>query len=132
MPKEKITKENLYVYYNSLISIGSINETGSTLYSKYLVRMENLEQTLLLKKCQVPLSEFTDLKESLFFIREIEENKSSSLYNKKIIHNKNLNDDENSKEKDDEYIKEKRVNYNQQFILQHMISKNFISVENML
>ena len=131
MPKEKITKENLYVYYNSLISIGSINETGSTLYSKYLVRMENLEQTLLLKKCQVPLSEFTDLKESLFFIREIEENKSSSLYNKKIIHNKNLNDDVNSNEKDDEYIKEKRVNYNQQFILQHMISKNFISVENM-
>ncbi len=75
MPKEKITKENLYVYFNSLISISSINESGTSQYSKYLVRMENLEQTLLLKKCQVPLSEFTDLKESVFFVREIEEEK---------------------------------------------------------
>ena len=43
MPKEKITKENLYVYFNSLISISSINESGTSQYFKYLVCMENLE-----------------------------------------------------------------------------------------
>ena len=134
MPKEKITKENLYVYFNSLISISSINESGTSQYSKYLVRMENLEQTLLLKKCQVPLSEFTDLKESLFFIREIEEEDNISLINTNVKRPiKNINDDTNSsiEKEDQEYVKEKRVNYNTKFILQHMISKNYITVENM-
>ena len=125
MAKEKITKENLYVYYDSLISISCLSETGSYLYSQYLLRIENLEQTLLLKKCQVPLSDFSDLKESLFFIKEYEENKK----NKKKVINKNNSDNNLNKEKE-ENIQKKRVNYNQKFILQHMMSKNYICVEN--
>ena len=130
MPKEKITKENLYVYYNSLISVSCISETGTNLFSNYLLRMENLEQTLLLKKCQVPLSEFTDLKESLFFIREISGYNCTKKYKEKNSKNQNNNHDFNLNKEKEENIQEKRVNYNQQFILQHMISKNYIYAEN--
>ena len=130
MPKEKITKENLYVYYNSLISVSCISETGTNLFSNYLLRMENLEQTLLLKKCQVPLSEFTDLKESLFFIREISGYNGTKKYKEKNSKNQNNNHDFNINKEKEENMQEKRVNYNQKFILQHMISKNYIYAEN--
>ena len=129
MPKEKITKENLYVYFNSLISISCISESGSNQKSKYLLRMENLEQALLLKICPVPLSDFSDLKESLFFIREIGGFKNSSLYDDKKEQNKFIQDATLNKE-NDENSREKRVNFNQQFILQHMISRNYIYAEN--
>ena len=96
MPKEKITKENLYIYYNSLISISSISETNINRFSKYLLRIENLEQTLLLKKCVVPLSDFSDLKESLFFIRELDEE----------------NDDKEMNDNIEESMENKRINFN--------------------
>ena len=127
MPKEKITKENLYVYYNSLISISCISETGTNKTSDYLLRMENLEQNLLLKKCQIPLSEFTDLKESLFFIREIRRNTSKIEQNSQNQYN---NQYSNLNKEKEENIQEKGVNYNQQFILQHMVSKNYLYAEN--
>lgn len=113
MPKEKITKENLYICYNSLISISSISETNINRFSKYLLRIENLEQTLLLKKCAVQLSDFSDLKESLFFIRELEEE----------------NDDKEMNDNIKELMENKRINYNQKFILQHMLSQKYISLD---
>ena len=132
MSKEKITKENLYVYYNSLISISCMSEKGVNRNAKYLLRMENLEQVLLLKLCQVPLSDFTDLKESLFFIRDIEEYQSSTNKGKKNSNKFNSNSkyELNLNKEKDEYINEKRVNYKEEFILQHMISKSFIYAEN--
>ena len=125
MIKEKITKENLYIYYNSLISINTSSETNQNIYSKYLLRIENLEQTLLLKKCLMPLSDFFDLKESLFFIREIEENKEDP--EKKLLNKYNTDKDmiNNSEESN----KNKRLNYNDKFFLQHMLSKKYISIE---
>ena len=129
MPKEKITKENLYVYFNSLISISCISETGTHLYSNYLIRIENLEQTLLLKKCQVPLSDFSDLKESLFIIKEPLEEKTLSLYNGKKIVEEN-NRDENINEDEELSIHKKKLNYNEKFILKHMLSKTYIYAEN--
>ena len=117
MSKRKLAKKKSYVYYNSLISIGEIPESGNSKTSKYLVRMENIEQTLILKPCSSPLFEFSDLKESLFFIREIEEKNISYLQNESLNSIK------------DEIIDEKKVNYGQHFILQHMISRKFICIE---
>ena len=117
MSKRKLAKIKSYVYYNSLISIGEIPETGNSKTSKYLVRMENIEQSLILKPCSSPLSEFSDLKESLFFIREIEEENISYLQNESLNSFK------------DEIMDEKKVNYGQHFILQHMISRKFICIE---
>ena len=116
MPKEKITKENLYIYYNSLISICTISETNMIRSSKFLLRIENLEQTLLLKHCTVPLSDFSDLKESLFYIREIDDEDVDKETNNNI---------EDSSEN-------KRINFNQPFILQHMISKKYIYLYELL
>ena len=112
MSKENITKENLYIYYNSLISISSISETNTKLFSKYLLRIDNLEQTLLLKKGAMPLYDFSDLKESLFYIRKID-------------------GEENIENSNEDSLENKRINYNQQFILQHMISKKYISQDNL-
>jgi len=117
MPKRKLAKIKSYVYYNSLISIGEIPESRNSKTSKYLVRMENIEQTLILKPCASPLFEFSDLKESLFFIREIEEENVSYLQNESLNSFK------------DEIMDEKKVNYGQHFILQHMISRKFICIE---
>ena len=75
MSKGNGTKENLFIHFNSLITISSISETNINKFSKYLIRIENLEQTLIFKKCLVPLSDFSDLKESLFYIREKDEEK---------------------------------------------------------
>ena len=114
MSRENITKENLYIYFNSLVSISSIPETNINIYSNYLLRIENLEQTLLLKKCIIPISDFSDLKESLFYIREIDNED---------------NDDKEISNNTEELLENKRINYNQKFILQHMISKKYISLE---
>ena len=38
MSSEKITKENLYIHYNSLISISTISEEYSNKYSNYLIQ----------------------------------------------------------------------------------------------
>ena len=120
MSKGNGTKENLFIHFNSLITISSISETNINKFSKYLIRIENLEQTLIFKKCLVPLSDFSDLKESLFYIRE----KDDEDYNKEI-ENKNNNTN------NEESLENKRINYNKPFILQHMISKKYISIENL-
>ena len=117
MSKEKITKENLYIYYNSLVSISSISETNINRYSKYLIRIENLEQTLLFKKCLVPLYDFSDLKESLFYIREYGDEDEDE--------DDNEENDDDSKDNNEN----KRLNFSQKFILQHMLSKTYISLE---
>ena len=129
MSKRKLVKNKSYVYYNSLISIGEIPESGNSKSSKYLVRMENIEQTLILKPCSSPLSEFSDLKESLFFIREIEEEKISYLQKERKLINKYYNYDIDLNNNKEEIMNEKKVNYGQHFILQHMISKKFIYIE---
>ena len=129
MSKKKLAKNKSYVYYNSLISIGEIPESGNSKSSKYLVRMENIEQTLILKPCSSPLSEFSDLKESLFFIREIEEENISYLQKERKLINKYYNDDFDLNSNKIEIMNEKKVNYGQHFILQNMISRKFIYIE---
>ena len=120
-------KHDPYVHYNSLISLKLVSNHCS--HSKYLLRMENLEENLLLKLCESPIIEQTDLKESLFFIRDIDECKS--IYGKK-----KLDDSINSKYiqqymnvKEASFLNNSKLNFGQTFLLQHMISKKFITIE---
>ena len=118
MSEKIINKENLYIYNNSLISISIISEDGNFRYTKYLMRMENLEQTLLFKNCLIPISQFTELKESLFYIRNAEEiNQNNENFDfEDVIPNENENHDSNI------------INYNQTFYLQHTITNKYISL----
>ena len=57
-------KNDPYIHYNSLISLKLLSDHYHL--KANLIRMENLEQTLLLKLCDSPLLEYSDLKESFF------------------------------------------------------------------
>ena len=128
MPSKKNEgKIDPYVHYNSLISLKLVS--NHYYHSQYLIRMENLEENLLLKLCKSPLIEQTDLKESLFFIRDIDE--CQSIYGKK-----RLDDTLNSKYilqninlKETSFLNNSKLNFNQRFFLQHMMSKKFITIE---
>ena len=114
-----------YIFYNSLISIKLVPDTNFPRQKVfYMLRMENLEQSLILKRCDTPILQYADLKESLFYIRNIEECI-------KIFGNKNGNSSETKRQDFKEYIfrNDIKLNFNQNFILQHMTSKKFISIE---
>ena len=116
-------KNDPFVHFNSLISLKLLSDQYH-LHAKYLMRMENLEQTLLLKLCQSSLLEYSDLKESLFFIRNIDE--CQSIYGKKkseeYLNFQYIQKNNNLKESG-------ILTYNQTFFLQHMMSKKFITIE---
>ena len=114
-----------YIYYNSLISIKLVSENTHPSHKDfYMIRKENLEQSLILKRCETPLLQYSDIKESIFYIRNIDEclniygNKSNNLSNNK---QQNLK----------EYIfkNDSKLNFNQNFILQHLMSKKFVTIE---
>ena len=114
-----------YIFFNSLVSIKLVSEKNIKHSSDfYIVRMENLDQSLILKKCDTPLIQYSDLKESLFYIRNIEESLN-------IFGNKNNKIPSTKRQNFKEYLFNKNVklNFNQNFLLQHMISKKFISIE---
>ena len=122
---DEANEDRDYIYYNSIISLKLVSETTHLrLKDFYMLRMENLDQSLILKRCDTPLLQYADLKESLFYIRNIEE-----CIN--IFSNKNINNSINKQQNLKEYIfrNDVKVNFNQNFLLQHMISKKFISIE---
>ena len=124
--KDEDSNEDMnYIYYNSLISIKLVPDTNNPRQkSFYMLRMENLDQSLILKRCDTPILQYSDLKESLFYIRNIEECI-------KIFGNKGGNSSEMKRQDFKEYIfrNDIKLNFNQNFILQHMTSKKFISIE---
>jgi hypothetical protein len=116
-----------YVRYNSLISLKLVSNHYH--HSKYLLRMENIEENLFLKLCESPIIEQTDLKESLFFIRDMDE--CQSIYGQK-----KLEDSLNSKYiqqymnvKEASFMNNSQLKFGQTFFLQHMISKKFITID---
>ena len=123
-------KNDLFILYNSLISLHLLSEQRNYHHIyKYLILIDNLEQTLLLKLCESPLLEYYDLKESFDFIREIDEcqtiyghKKSDNSTNSQFIEQYN-----NLKEKS--FVNNSKLNFNQNFYLQHMMSKKFITIE---
>ena len=117
-------KENSYICFNSLITLNLISDNNqNTKSSKYMMRMENSDTLLSFKLCKKPFFEYSDLTESLFFIRDIEECKS-------IYDNKEVNKQNNEmSSKEIRFIKRDKLNQSTQFILQHMISGKYISTE---
>ena len=114
-----------YIFYNSLISIKLVSENMLPHHKDfYMLRMENLDQSLILKRCETPLLQYSDLKESLFYIRNIDECLN-------IFGNKGGNSSANKRQNLKEYVFKSnvKINFNQNFLLQHMISKKFISIE---
>ena len=101
----KIVEDEI-IHFDSVISLSLVTETLEKKRALYVMRLESLDETILLRKLN-PLSDFSMIKESLFIIRKIREQEIDEP-----IH---LNEIEN--------IQGLRVNYNQNFILQHMISK---------
>ena len=101
-------EEQQIIHFDSVISLSLVTETLEKKRALYVMRLESLDETILLRKLN-PLSDFSMIKESLFIIRRIRE--------QEIDDPLPLNDLEN--------IHGLRVYYNQNFILQHMISKNF-------
>ena len=115
--------ESDYIYYNSLVSIKLVSDQPKD-KDFYMLRMENLDQSLILKRCDTPLLQYSDLKESLFYIRNIDECLN-------IFGNKNNNPSINKRQNLKEYVfkNDCKLNFNQNFILQHLMSKKFISIE---
>ena len=98
--------ENKIVHFNSVISLSLITESSEKKSSMYIIRREELDESLLLRELN-PLSDFTLMKDGLFTIKKLRE--------------------ENLQENESENIQSQRINYNQQFILQHLVSKKFLS-----
>ena len=107
-------KEIKILHFDSVISLSLVTESLEKKRSLYVMRLESLDETMLLRKCN-PLSDFSSIKESLFIIRRIREQANDEPLP--------LNEAEN--------IQALRVNYNQNFILQHMVSKKFLSKDKM-
>lgn len=117
-------KDDSFISLNSLITINLISDDNqNSRISKYILRKENSDAKLAFKICKKPLLEYTDLSESLFFIRDIEE--CLSIYSKKSNEKDNIEISSNEQR----FIKDDKVNQNTQFYLQHMISGKFISTE---
>ena len=98
--------ENKIVHFNSVISLSLITESSEKKSSMYIIRREELDESLLLRELN-PLSDFTLMKDALFTIKKLRE--------------------ENLQENESENIQSQRINYNQQFILQHLVSKKYLS-----
>ena len=114
-----------YIYYNSLISLKLVSEnTHPSRKEFYMIRKENLEQSLILKRCDTPLLQYTDIKESLFYVRNIDE--CLNIYDTKST---NLSSNKQRNLKEYAFKNENKLNFNQNFILQHLISKKFVTIE---
>ena len=120
--------KNNYIQYNSIVTFSILSKDyEKTKYSKYLIAEENLDHTLSFKLCKKPLLEYSDLQESLFYIRKEDE----CISNYGFSENENIkkfNKEENiSKELG--FISKENIHQNSYFYLQHMASKKFVSIE---
>ena len=115
------SNNNSYIQYNSVFSISIFSEEyENTNYAKYLLTEDNLEHLLSFKICKKPLIDYSNLKRSYFYIRNIDEcdDENQKLLKKKPNIKKELG-----------FLSKKKIHQNNQFYLQHMISKMFISIE---
>ena len=128
--KNTENKNELSILYNTLISLRLVSEhLHFHHHDKYLVRMADLEQRLKFKLCKSPLLEYYNLKESFFFIRDIDE--CQSIYGNKKSDN-SLNSQyfgQYISLKETGFSNNSKLDFNQTFYLQHMMSKKFITME---
>ena len=113
-------ENNKYITYNSLISLCILSEDyDNSQYAKFLYAEENLEHSLSFKLCNKTFLDYSDIKGSLFYIRNIEECMSNYGFSEK---QENIS-------KELGFFNKERVIKNTDFYLQHMTSKKFVSVE---
>ena len=112
---EEYSQGSCYIKYNSLISICILSEDyESSQYAKFLYAEENLDHTLNFKFCKKNLLDYSDIKGSLFYIRNVEECTT------------NFGDSEKQENISKElgFSTHERVLKNTKFYLRHMASKN--------
>ena len=112
-------ESNKYITYNSLISLCILSEDyDNSQYAKFLYAEENLEHSLSFKLCNKTFLDYSDIKGSLFYIRNIEE----------CMSNYGLSERQENISKEFGFFNKERVIKNTDFYLQHMTSKKFVSV----
>ena len=120
MSKER---NNNFISYNSLISLCVLSEEyDNSQYAKFLCAEENLEHSLNFKLCKKTLLDYSDIKGSLFYIRNIDE----------CISNFGVSDRQENISKELAFLSREKIQKNTSFYLQHMTSKKFISIEKTL
>lgn len=119
--------DNSFVQFNSLITLSIVSDDyEKTNYTKYLVTDENLDYLLCFKLCKKPLLEYSNLINSYFFIRNIDECASNIEMSDENDKPKK-NSDNMGKELN--YLSKEKINQNNYFYLQHMLSRKFVSIE---
>ena len=121
-------KDQFSIKYNSLVTLSILSqEYENSNLGKYLVTEENLEHSLNFKLCKKPLLEYSDLKESLFYLRKVDE----CISNYGLSENETLkkNKKENNVSKELGFLSRESIRQNNHFYLQHMVSKKFVCVE---
>ena len=112
-----LNNDDYYITYNLLISLCILSDDyDNSQNAKFLYAEENLEHSLNFKLCKKSFYDYSDIKGSLFYIRDIDECSSTSEKQENI-----------SKELD--FLSKEKMHKNTSFYLQHMTSKKFISVE---
>ena len=118
-----MSKTDTYIRYNSLVTIGiSVNKSESSAETKYLMRIENLDQALGFHFSSKPLIGNFELEESFFYIRDLGECLSDYSERKSDQQQNNI-------AKELRFVVNSKIKYNKKFILQHMMSKKFVAIE---
>jgi len=121
-------KDKSYIKYNSLVTLSILSqEYENSNLGKYLVTEENLEHSLNFKLCKKPLLEYSDLKESLFYLRKVDECISNYGVSESEAYKKNKKENNVSKELG--FLSRDYIRQNNHFYLQHMVSKKFVCIE---
>ena len=120
--QDNFGEDNSYITYNSLISISHISteENDKLKTTKYIMRKENFSSFLVFKKINKLKFDYLNLSDSLFFIRDIEE--CNSIYG-----NKTKDNEDSICSKEVHFSKNDKLNPNSKFILQHMLSRKFVT-----
>ena len=121
-------KDKFSIKYNSLVTLSILSqEYENSNLGKYLVTEDNLEHSLNFKLCKKPLLEYSDLKESLFYLRKVDE----CISNYGLSENEALkkNKKENNLSTELGFLSRESIRQNNHFYLQHMVSKKFVCVE---
>ena len=121
-------KDKFSIKYNSLVTLSILSqEYENSNLGKYLVTEENLEHSLNFKLCKKPLLEYSDLKESLFYLRKVDECISNYGLSENEAFKKNKKENNLSKELG--FLSRESIRQNNHFYLQHMVSKKFVCIE---
>ena len=115
-------EDNSFITYNSLISISHISSEENDILktTKYIMRKENFSSFLVFKQIDKSKFDYLNLSDSLFYIRDIEECNS--------IYGNNMKDNDDSIfSKEVHFSKNDKLNQNSKFILQHMLSRKFVT-----